>query len=80
MAINELDRDYLKLLHMCDVMEMIQAGQKSKDSTDAEKKRNVGGIVMQLEGEILDDKYTTGGKSLTRINASITAGCSYWKS
>ena len=80
MAVNELDRDYLKLLHMSDIMEMIQAGQKSQDSTDAEKKKNVGGIVMQLEGEILDDKYTTGGKSLTRINAAITAGRAYWKS
>ena len=32
---------------------------------------------MQLETEILDDKYTTAGKSLTRINEVIATGRTY---
>ena len=80
MAVNELDRDYLKLLHMCDGIENVIAGMKMPDETDAEKKKQVGNMVMHLEDEILDDKYTDGGKDLTRINSTITTGRTYWKS
>lgn len=80
MAVNELDRDYLRLLHMCDLIENIQNGLKLENEGDAEKKKQVGNMVMTLENEILDDKYTEGGKDLTRINASITSGRTYWKS
>ena len=78
MAVNELERDYLAMLHQCDVIEMIIAGQKMTESTDAEKKSSVGGIVMSLESEILDDRYS--GKDLTRINSVIASGRTYWKS
>lgn len=80
MAVNELDRDHLKLLHMCDQIENIIAGMKMTDESDAEKKKNVGNIVMYLEQESLDDKYTEGGKDMTRISSTIASGRTYWKS
>jgi hypothetical protein len=78
MAVNELERDYLAMLHQCDIIEMVIAGQKMTESTDEEKKSGVGGIIMSLEMEILDDKYS--GKDLTRINSVIATGRTYWKS
>ena len=80
MAVNDLDRDYLRLLHMCDNMENIIAGMKLVNVDDAEKKINVGNIVMVLEAEVLDDKYTEAGKDLTRINEAIASGRTFWKS
>ena len=80
MAVNELDRDYLKLLHMCDNIENVIAGMKMENENDTEKKKNVGGMVMHLEMEVLDSKYTDGGKDMTRINDTITSGRTYWKS
>ena len=78
MAVNELERDYLKMLHHCDMIESVIAGQKMTESSDADKKQQVGNIVMQLETEILDDRYS--GKDLTRINSVIATGRTYWKS
>lgn len=78
MAVNELERDYLAMLHQCDVIEMIMAGQKLPEVTDQEKKYQVGNIIMSLETQILDDKYD--GKDLTRINSVIASGRTYWKS
>lgn len=78
MAVNELERDFLMLLHHCDMIESVIAGQKMTDSTDAEKKQQVGNIIMNLELEILDDRYS--GKDLTRINSVIATGRTYWKS
>jgi hypothetical protein len=78
MAVNELERDYLAMLHHCDVIEMIIAGQKMAEADDAEKKSSVGGIVMTLETELLDDKYDS--KDLSRINSVIASGRTYWKS
>ena len=80
MAVNELDRDYLKLLHMCDQIENIQSGMKMEHEGDAAKKKQVGNMVMHLEAEILDDKWETAGKDMTRINDSIASGRTYWKS
>jgi hypothetical protein len=80
MAVNELDRDYLKLLHMCDNVENIQAGMKMEHEGDAEKKKQVGNMVMHLEHEVLDTKWADGGKDMTRINNTITSGRTYWKS
>ena len=80
MAVNELDRDYLKLLHMCDQVENIQNGMKMEHESDAEKKKQVGNMVMHLEMEVLDDKWETAGKDMTRINDSIASGRTYWKS
>ena len=80
MAVNELDRDYLKLLHMCDNIENIQAGMKMEQESDGEKKKQVGNMVMHLEAEVLDTKWTDGGKDMTRINDTITSGRTYWKS
>ena len=78
MAVNELERDYLQMLHQCDIIDMIIAGQKMKDAPDEERKSNIGGIIMSLELEILDDKYD--GKDLSRINSVIAKGRTYWKS
>ena len=80
MAVNELDRDYLKLLHMCDNIENIQNGMKMEHEDDAEKKKQVGNMVMHLEHEVLDTKWADGGKDMTRINNTITSGRTYWKS
>lgn len=80
MAVNELNRDYLKLLHMCDTIENIQNGMKMQHENDAEKKSQVGNIVMHLEMEVLDDKWEAAGKDMTRINDCITSGRTYWKS
>ena len=80
MAVNELDRDYLKLLHMCDGIENIIGGMKMDQETDSEKKKQVGNMVMHLEMEILDSKYTDAKKDLTRVNSTITKGRTYWKS
>ena len=80
MAVDELDRDYLKLLHMCDGIENIIGGMKMDQETDSEKKKQVGNMVMHLEMEVLDSKYTDAKKDMTRINSTITAGRTYWKS
>ena len=80
MAVNELDRDYLKLLHMCDGIENVIAGMKMPSETDAEKKKQVGNMVMFLESEVLDSKSTDGGKDLSRVNSTIASGRAYWKS
>ena len=78
MAVNELERDYLAMLHQCDMIENIIAGLKMESDTDEQKKKQVGNIVMYLEMEVLDDKYS--GKDLSRVNSVITAGRTYWKS
>ena len=80
MAVDELDRDYLRLLHTCDNIENVIGGMKLENETDAAKKKSVGGMVMYLETEVLDDRYTTGGKDMTRINSVIASGRTYWKS
>tara|TARA_R100001086_G_scaffold228858_1_gene148508 strand:+ start:844 stop:1086 length:243 start_codon:yes stop_codon:yes gene_type:complete len=80
MAVDELDRDYLKLLHVCDGIENIIGGMKMDQETDSEKKKQVGNMVMHLEMEMLDSKYTDAKKDITRINSTITAGRAYWKS
>ena len=80
MAVNELDRDYLSLLHMCDQITNVINGLKMERETETEKKKNVGNMVMHLEMEILDDKYEEAGKDMTRINDTITSGRTYWKS
>lgn len=80
MAVNEMDRDHLKLLHHCDFIENVIGGMKMQPEDDAEKKKNVGNVVMLLEEELLDDKWTTAGKDMTRITAVATTGRTYWKS
>ena len=80
MAVNELDRDYLKLLHMCDNVENIQAGMKMEHEGDAQKKKQVGNMVMHLEAEVLDTKWAEASKDMTRINDTIASGRTYWKS
>jgi len=80
MAVNEIDSEHTRLLHTCDQIENIMAGMKMEQETDAEKKKSVGNMVMYLETEILDDKYTTAGKDMTRINEVIATGRTYWKS
>ena len=78
MAVNELERDYLGLLHECDMIENVIAGLKMENETAEQKKKQVGNIIMHLEMEILDDKYK--GKDLKRINDTIKTGRTYWKS
>lgn len=78
MAVNELERDYLSLLHQCDMIENVIAGLKMESETAEQKKKQVGNIVMHLEIEILDDKYKD--KDLKRVNDTIKTGRTYWKS
>ena len=78
MSVNELEKDYLSLLHQCDMIENVIAGMKMENDTDEQKKKQVGNIVMHLELEVLNDKYK--GKDLSRINSVITTGRTYWKS
>lgn len=78
MAVNELERDYLALLHQCDMVENVIAGLKMASETDNQKKKQVGNIVMSLELEVLDDKYKD--KDLKRVNDTIKTGRTYWKS
>ena len=80
MAVNEIDRDYLTLLHTCDNIENIIGGLKMIHETDAEKKIQVGNQVMMLENEVLDSKWTDAGKDMSRINSVIATGRTYWKS
>jgi hypothetical protein len=80
MAVNELDRDHMKLLHICDAIENVIGGMKMTEETDGEKKKQVGNMVMHLEMEALDSKYADAGKDMTRINSVITSGRTYWKS
>jgi hypothetical protein len=80
MAVNELDRDYLQLLHHCDMIENVMNGMKMEHEEDSEKKKNVGNIVMMLELELLDDKWEAAGKDMTRITEVTAAGRTYWKS
>jgi hypothetical protein len=80
MAVNETDRDFLRLLHVCDQIENVIAGMKNTGANETEKKANVGSMVMMLEMEILDTKWTEAGKDLTRINEVIATGRTYWKS
>lgn len=80
MAVNELDRDFLRLLHHCDLIEDIMANRKMATEEDAEKKQNVGNIVQLLESEMLDTKWTDAGKDVTRINEVITSGRAYYRS
>lgn len=79
MAVNELERDYLKMVHNCDTIHNIINNRKMVDATDEEKKAQVGNIIMVLEMELLDDKYTTAGKDLSYINETITQGRTYWQ-
>tara|TARA_Y100000385_G_C12901952_1_gene554618 strand:- start:1 stop:243 length:243 start_codon:yes stop_codon:yes gene_type:complete len=80
MAVNELDRDYLSLLHMCDGIENVMNDMKMEHESDAEKKKQVGNMVMHLEMEVLDSKWTDASKDLTRVNSVIATGRTYWKS
>lgn len=80
MAIDETERDWLRLLHTCDMMENIIGGLKMEDDTDTERKKHVGNLVMLLETEVLDTKWTEAKKDLTRLNDTIKTGRTYWKS
>lgn len=80
MAVDEIDRDYMKLLHMADGIENIISGMKMAQETDSEKKKQVGNMVMHLEMESLDSKYTDASKDMTRVNSVIATGRTYWKS
>ena len=80
MAVNELDRDFLRLTHMCDKMDDIRNGIAVPDESAEEKKRLIGGMVVAVEEEILDTKYVDAGKDMTAINTALTAARTYWKS
>lgn len=80
MAVNELERDYMRLLHTCDHIEDIIAGLLLRESDEQERKRQVCNMVMNLEIEILDDKWVEAGKDITRLQEAIATGRAYWKS
>lgn len=80
MAVNELDRDFLRLTHMCDKMDDIRSGVAIPDESDEEKKRVIGGLVIVVEEELLDSKYVDAGKDVTPLNTAVAAARTYWKS
>ena len=79
MAVNQLDRDHLTLVHMCDNIDNIIAGIIDTGENENERKENVGRMVQHLEGELLDtEKWAS--KDMTVIQAAATAGRTWWKS
>lgn len=79
MAVNKLDRDYLTLVHMCDNIDNVIAGNVDTGENVNERKANVGRMVQHLEGELLDtEKWVS--KDMTVIQAAVTAGRTWWKS
>ena len=79
MAVNQLDRDHLTLVHMCDNIDNIIAGIIDTGENVNERKENVGRMVQHLEGELLDtEKWAS--KDMTAIQAAVTAGRTWWKS
>lgn len=79
MAVNEIDRDYLRLLHQVDLIENIMGGLKSTEASDEEKRLNVGNLTMLLESELLDSKWAEAGKDMTRVQNAIAPARTYWK-
>lgn len=79
MAVNQLDRDHLTLVHMCDNIDNIIAGIIDTGENENERKANVGRMVQHLEHELLDtEKWAS--KDMTVIQAAVTAGRTWWKS
>mgnify|MGYP006084774585 FL=1 len=79
MAVNQLDRDHLTLVHMCDNIDNIIAGIIDTGENENERKANVGRMVQHLEHELLDtEKWAS--KDMTVIQAAATAGRTWWKS
>lgn len=79
MAVNQLDRDHLTLVHMCDNIDDIIASNIDTGETVSERKANVGRMVQHLEGELLDtEKWAS--KDMTVIQTAATAGRTFWKS
>jgi hypothetical protein len=77
MAVNETARDHLRLLHVCDQIDNVIAGLIGEDEIEADRRRNVGNMVMMLEGELLDDRWAT--YDMIRLTAAIAAGRAFWK-
>lgn len=80
MAVNELERDWLKILHMVDIMDNIQRGLKMEHEDENARKKNLGNIVMSLESEMLDSKYMDAGKDVGVVQIAIDRARAYWKS
>ena len=79
MAVNQLDRDHLTLVHMCDNIDNIIAGIIDTGENENERKANVGRMVQHLEHELLDtEKWAS--KDMTVIQAAAAAGRTWWKS
>ena len=79
MAVNQLDRNHLTLVHMCDNIDNIIAGIIDTGENENERKANVGRMVQHLEHELLDtEKWAS--KDMTVIQAAATAGRTWWKS
>ncbi len=78
MAVNETARNHLRLLHVCDQIDNVIGGLIGEDEIEADKKRNVGNMVMMLEAELLDDRWAT--YDMSRLSATVSAGRAFWKS
>lgn len=77
MAVNEDARDHLRLQHICDQIDNVIGGLTAENETADEKKNNVGNMVMMLEAELLDDRWSSFDTS--RWSSAIVAGRAYWK-
>ena len=79
MAVNELDKEHLRLLHMADEIDNMIRGLRYTDTPENEKKAETGKMVQYLEIESLDSKFADAGKDMSVVEAAITAGRTYWK-
>jgi hypothetical protein len=80
MSVNEIDRDWLRMNHQVDVMESIINGIKMENEDAATKKKQVGNMVMALEEELLDSRWTEAGKDVESLSDRIAVCRTYWKS
>lgn len=77
MAVNETERDWLRLVHIGDMIDDAIASLKMRDTSLEERRTHVGNMVRLLEEEKLDDKWDD--RDWTALDAQIAAGRSFWK-
>jgi len=78
MAVNDLERDFLRMQHQADSIQEIIAGVRMRDAPDEEKKSQVGNLVRYLEMELLDSNWVDNGKDVSGLQAIAASGRAYW--
>lgn len=77
MAVNETERDWLRLVHTGDMIDDAIEALKMIDASVEERRTHVGNMVRLLEEEKLDDKWAD--RDWTTLDTQIAAGRSFWK-